>query len=128
MIGPPDVVQPWMPGAARESDACLWHVSLVGGFRRRGCAAAGVPGFLDGPLSRIRLRDWAVMRVRRFRPKARVALFLAARGRCAACGEPLQPGWHGDHVQPVSTGGETVPANGQALCPRCNLEKGARQA
>ena len=68
------------------------------------------------------------MGVRRFRPKARVALFLAAQGRCARCGDPLQPGWHGDHVAPVSDGGTTEPANGQAVCPRCNLEKGARRA
>jgi 5-methylcytosine-specific restriction endonuclease McrA len=68
------------------------------------------------------------MGVRRFRPKARVALFLAARGRCAACGEPLAPGWHADHVEPVSAGGRSEPANGQALCPRCNLAKGARRA
>src|SRR3954453_4843018 len=50
MVGATDVVQPWMPRAARESDACLWHVSLAGGPRRRGCAAAGVSEFLDGPL------------------------------------------------------------------------------
>src|SRR3954470_7299183 len=50
MIGPPDAVQPWMPRAARARDACLWHVSSVGGARRRGCAAAGVPGFFNGPL------------------------------------------------------------------------------
>ena len=66
------------------------------------------------------------MDARRFSPKARVALFLAARGRCATCGAPLQPGFHGDHVKPVSAGGATDPANGQALCPRCNLEKGAQ--
>ena len=66
------------------------------------------------------------MDARRFSPKARVALFLAARGRCAACGAPLEPGWHGDHVKPVSAGGATDPANGQALCPRCNLKKGPR--
>jgi 5-methylcytosine-specific restriction endonuclease McrA len=68
------------------------------------------------------------MEVRRFRPAVRVALFLAARGRCAMCGEPLRLGWHGDHVRPVSAGGETKPANGRALCPRCNLAKGARPA
>jgi 5-methylcytosine-specific restriction endonuclease McrA len=68
------------------------------------------------------------MGARRFRPKTRVALFLAAQGHCAHCGEPLEPGWHGDHVKPVSAGGVTEPANGQALCPRCNLEKGARPA
>jgi 5-methylcytosine-specific restriction endonuclease McrA len=68
------------------------------------------------------------MSARRFRPAARVALFLAARGRCAECGEPLPRGWHADHVEPVSAGGRTEPANGQALCPRCNLVKGARRA
>src|SRR5215217_7749647 len=52
MVSAPDVVQPWMPRAARESDACLWHVSLMGGARRRGCAAAGVPECFDGPLDR----------------------------------------------------------------------------
>src|SRR3954471_15151450 len=51
MVGAPDVVQPWMPRAARDSDAWLCHVSIAGGARRRGCAAAGVSGFLDGPLA-----------------------------------------------------------------------------
>lgn len=63
---------------------------------------------------------------RQFRPGTRVALFLATRGRCAECGAQLLPGWHADHVTPVRAGGETVPANGQALCPRCNLRKGGR--
>jgi 5-methylcytosine-specific restriction endonuclease McrA len=66
--------------------------------------------------------------VRRFRPAARVALFLVAQGRCAICGEPLRPGWHADHVRPVSAGGETEPANGRALCAQCNLAKGGRPA
>lgn len=68
------------------------------------------------------------MAARRFRPAARIALFLAARGRCAACGVELAPGWHADHVDPVAAGGATHPANGQALCPRCNLVKGGRPA
>jgi 5-methylcytosine-specific restriction endonuclease McrA len=68
------------------------------------------------------------MAVRRFRSSSRVAFFLAGGGRCASCGEPLRPGWHADHVEPVSKGGETEPGNGQALCPRCNLVKGARTA
>lgn len=68
------------------------------------------------------------MGARRFRPAARVAFFLAAGGRCAECGEPLRPGWHADHVEPVSAGGKTEPANGRALCARCNLAKGARPA
>jgi 5-methylcytosine-specific restriction endonuclease McrA len=68
------------------------------------------------------------MGVRRFGSAARVALFLAARGRCEACGVPLRPGWHADHVTPVKDSGPTMPANGSALCPRCNLRKGARPA
>ncbi len=68
------------------------------------------------------------MSPRRFRPATRVALFLAARGRCAGCGSPLEPGWHADHVAPVAAGGRTEAANGQALCPACNLAKGARTA
>src|SRR3954452_23838184 len=35
------------------SDAWLCHVSIAGGSRRRGCAAAGVSVFLDGPLGRL---------------------------------------------------------------------------
>src|SRR3954462_14939160 len=50
MVGPTEVVQPWMPGAARESDAWLCHVSLVGGARRRGCAAGGVSELFNGLL------------------------------------------------------------------------------
>jgi 5-methylcytosine-specific restriction endonuclease McrA len=66
------------------------------------------------------------MSSRRFGSRARVGLFLAAQGRCASCGTPLEHGWHADHVEPVRAGGPTAPANGQALCPRCNLAKGGR--
>ncbi|MEA2128770.1 MAG: endonuclease [Solirubrobacteraceae bacterium] len=66
------------------------------------------------------------MASRRFRPAVRVALFLAAGGRCTACGTRLDPGWHGDHFVPVRAGGDSAPANGRALCPRCNLAKGGR--
>lgn len=55
----------------------------------------------------------------------RVALYLAAGGRCANCGTELQPGWHADHVVAHSRGGSTDVINGQALCPPCNLKKGA---
>lgn len=66
------------------------------------------------------------MSPRRFGVAKRVALFLAARGRCAECGAELAPGWHADHVRPVRAGGRTDAANGQALCPRCNLIKGSK--
>src|SRR6187397_987572 len=37
-------------GPSASSDACLWHVSLAGGARRRGCAAAGVSVIFNGLL------------------------------------------------------------------------------
>lgn len=61
---------------------------------------------------------------RRFGGRERVALYLAADGRCSRCGRDLEPGWHADHVKPYSHGGETDVVNGQALCPDCNLKKG----
>ena len=63
---------------------------------------------------------------RSFSSRERVALFLAAGGRCARCGEDLGPGWHADHRRPYSRGGATDTANGQALCATCNLQKGAK--
>lgn len=63
---------------------------------------------------------------RHFNTRERVALYLAANGNCATCGTELQPGWHGDHITPYSAGGPTDVANGQALCPTCNLKKGDR--
>lgn len=63
---------------------------------------------------------------RRFNNSQRVALYLAAGGRCCECGVLLQSSWHADHVHPYSKGGATDVANGQALCPQCNLKKGNR--
>lgn len=62
---------------------------------------------------------------RRFTATERVALFAALDGCCAECGTELAPGWHSDHVNPHSRGGPTDLVNGQALCPPCNLTKGA---
>src|SRR5688572_19853080 len=50
MVGPTHVVRPWMPRAARDSDAWLCHVSVAGGARRRGRAAGGVPELFNRPL------------------------------------------------------------------------------
>lgn len=64
---------------------------------------------------------------RRFNTSERVALYLAADGKCSDCGTPLEPGWHADHIQPFSKGGPTDVSNGQALCPKCNQQKGNRE-
>ncbi|MFJ8442514.1 DEAD/DEAH box helicase family protein [Kitasatospora griseola] len=61
---------------------------------------------------------------RSFNSSERIGLFLATGGRCAECGKELEPGWHGDHMEPWSKGGPTDVINGQALCPQCNWLKG----
>lgn len=71
------------------------------------------------------MADAPHLQPRRFSTSQRVALYLADDGRCASCGTELETGWHADHVQPWSLDGSTDVVNGQALCPRCNLAKGA---
>ena len=63
---------------------------------------------------------------RRFNQSQRIDIFIRQDGKCALCGEELQPSWHADHIMPYSKGGWTVAENGQALCPECNLKKGDR--
>lgn len=63
---------------------------------------------------------------RRFSSRQRTALYLAADGNCAECGVVLARGWHADHMTPYVAGGPTDVINGQALCPPCNLIKGAK--
>lgn len=59
-----------------------------------------------------------------FNARQKIALFLAAGGKCEGCGEKLARGWHADHHEPWARGGETDVLNGQALCPKCNQAKG----
>jgi superfamily II DNA or RNA helicase len=49
-----------------------------------------------------------------------------ADGRCMQCGVELPHRWHADHIIPYTKGGKTIPSNGQALCPNCNLKKGSK--
>jgi superfamily II DNA or RNA helicase len=60
-----------------------------------------------------------------FNRSERRALYLIAGGRCECCGVELQKGWAADHVVAHAIGGSTDVTNGQALCPPCNLKKGA---
>ena len=63
---------------------------------------------------------------RLFTQAQRNAIYLLSGGHCAMCGFRIWPGnWHADHIKPFSKGGLTVMANAQALCPKCNLVKGA---
>lgn len=52
-------------------------------------------------------------------------MYLATDGHCSNCGTELLDGWHADHIVPHVAGGLTDVANGQALCPACNLKKGS---
>lgn len=61
---------------------------------------------------------------RRFNQRERNFAYLAADGRCERCGVELSA-FHTDHITPYARGGRTALNNGQALCPPCNLAKGA---
>ena len=63
---------------------------------------------------------------RNFNSRERVKLFLSSDGKCSICGVDIVEGWHADHILPFSMGGKTHILNGQALCPKCNLSKGAK--
>lgn len=63
---------------------------------------------------------------RLFTNRQRRILVWVAAGRCQICQRPLVGQFHADHVVPYSKGGQTITANGQALCAECNLRKGAR--
>ena len=63
---------------------------------------------------------------RLFNQQQKQALYWMAEGRCENCGIPLPNNWHADHIQPHAEGGLTDVSNGQALCPKCNLEKGSK--
>lgn len=63
---------------------------------------------------------------RRFSQRQRRILAWVAGGDCPICGVKLTSEFHADHKTAFSKGGATNTQNGQALCPPCNLKKGAR--
>ena len=73
---------------------------------------------------------------RRFNSRERVTLWLFAAGCCVCrgcsacqpggCLRDLDQGWHADHKIPFVRSRRTDVSDGQALCPPCNLVKGAR--
>lgn len=60
--------------------------------------------------------------------RLRSLLWLAADGRCRICGDALPESWHADHVTPYRVSRRTNVHEMQALCPGCNLRKGASMA
>ena len=57
----------------------------------------------------------------------RYALSYRFKHRCASCKSLLQPGWHGDHIQPLADGGADDDANMQPMCAPCHTAKTARE-
>jgi 5-methylcytosine-specific restriction endonuclease McrA len=53
-------------------------------------------------------------------------LFVAAQGRCQACGAALDAHWEADHRVPWCRTARTNVFEMQALCRTCNRKKGAR--
>lgn len=58
--------------------------------------------------------------------KLRALLYYAQGGKCAKCGCDLPDDWHADHKTPWAVTKRTNVHDMQALCPRCNLQKGAK--
>lgn len=52
-------------------------------------------------------------------------MLISQKNRCAACCKKLKE-FHIDHYVPIKLGGGSQPENLQALCPSCNLNKGAK--
>lgn len=46
--------------------------------------------------------------------------------KCACCKKSIKHGYHADHIQPLARGGSGDKYNIQALCPTCNMSKGAK--
>lgn len=58
--------------------------------------------------------------------RLRALLYLAADGKCQRCGADLGPDWQADHVVPWRVTRRTNVHEMQALCARCNREKGGK--
>lgn len=97
------------PGTRHPATAC-WRAT-VGGPR---------PGSIPGA------RHGGEMNRRLTSKRLRAALWIAANGKCQLCGIELPDNWHADHVIPWSKSGTTNVHDMQALCPKCNLIKGAK--
>ncbi|MDO8531042.1 MAG: DUF262 domain-containing protein [Dehalococcoidia bacterium] len=65
---------------------------------------------------------------KRFFPaEQRSELFKLSKGKCQKCSTEISDtNFHADHIKPHTGGGKTDISNGQALCSRCNRDKGGK--
>ncbi len=65
---------------------------------------------------------------RDFNELERIAIFRKNNGICQDCKEKVEyDDFHADHIVPHIRGGKTTLENGQVLCDKCNLSKGAKE-
>ena len=60
-----------------------------------------------------------------FSKRKKWVLRILSGNLCSECGQKLKSDFHADHIIPFVKAGPTILQNGQALCVRCNLMKGA---
>lgn len=64
---------------------------------------------------------------RTFSKEQKIEIYHRDQGICKACAKPVSEyNWHADHIIPWVKGGRTDVENGQVLCVKCNIIKGAR--
>ena len=59
-----------------------------------------------------------------FTKRQKKILALSSGNICENCGASLSRSYHADHVTPFFNICKTILNNAQALCQKCNLEKG----
>ena len=63
---------------------------------------------------------------RGFTEAQRIAIYRKDKEICKSCNKKIEfKDYHADHIIPHSRGGKTTVENGQVLCSKCNLSKGA---
>jgi 5-methylcytosine-specific restriction endonuclease McrA len=58
--------------------------------------------------------------------KQRWLLYMTAGGKCQRCGAELGEDWEPDHIEAWSKTHRTNVFEHQALCRRCNRQKGSK--
>jgi|TARA_B110000259_G_C13704199_1_gene277690 5-methylcytosine-specific restriction endonuclease McrA len=63
---------------------------------------------------------------RNFTSRQKIILKILSGNKCSICEISLNENYHADHIKPFIKKGKSVIQNGQALCQKCNLQKGAK--
>ena len=64
--------------------------------------------------------------MRLFNKRQKKILSLLSGNICQICKKIVTNSFHADHKKPFSKNGKTILQNGQILCAKCNITKGAK--